>query len=47
MWRGVNLRSKIRDAARKNYILNRATVKIQRWFRNLAWNHRKLFMFEN
>lgn len=41
MWRGANLRKKIKDVARKNFIINRAAVKIQRWYRNLARFHRQ------
>jgi hypothetical protein len=46
MWRGSHLRRKIREFAKQNYLRNRAATKIQRWFRNLRLNHRKLFMLE-
>lgn len=46
VWRGISFRRKIMKTAKANYRLSRAAVKIQRWFRNLQWNHRRIFMFD-
>ena len=46
VWRGISFRRRIMRTAKANYRISRAAVKIQRWFRNLQWNHRKIFMFD-
>lgn len=46
MWRGFILRKRIKNTIKVNFIQNRAAKKIQRWYRNLPWNHRRIFMFD-
>jgi hypothetical protein len=47
MWRGASFRKKVMELARKNYLKNRAAVKIQRWYRNLPSSHRKIFILDS
>ena len=47
MWRGASFRKKVMQIARKNYLKNRAAVKIQRWYRNLPSSHRKIFILDS
>jgi hypothetical protein len=44
VWRGVMTRKKLKGIVNDLFTKQRASVKIQRWLRNLPYSHRKLFM---
>ena len=47
VWRGSKIRKQVRQELAENYTKKRAATRIQRWFRNLKFNHRKNFIAEN
>lgn len=47
MWRSRSLRKKLSKVIKLNFTRQRAAMKIQRWYRSLSWNHRRIFMITN